>query len=355
MLHVALAGLLAGSLALSPPTDTGDDKKSAGDKAPTEAVATPGVFELNAEEPESITLDTYAMGRPAASAPIKLWAQYAYGTAADYYALNNDVQRINLGGSANGNAEVVSQRVAVGAQVNFISLPKFAIGAGAQLGIAKNELNFDDDAGPLGAGNLESDFGLQHVKVYGTVRGPVVGIHAGYAFDLGSQQTVAAIPGAGGAVFPQDLSNSDGRDALMIGADFDYPSERFRLVGGVDFYNLYEGTNVIGAPSEGGGDFLNFAFGAGLRFPVFELGAVLQLQTRFDEPTLENIGTTSGIGSSIGTVVPYLRISPPNLPASIYVKGATPDEYLEYGAAIGGQNSVQPGLGFTAGLSIGFE
>ena len=356
MLHLALAGLLASSIAVTPPDDTGDDKKAAADKAPSEAVATPGVFELDpAQEPEAITLDTYAMGRPAASAPIKLWAQYAYGTAADFYKRNNDVERINLGGSDNGRGEVISQRVAVGAQINFISLRNFAIGAGAQLGLAKNELNFDDDSGPIQAGNLESDFGLQQVKVYGTARGRVVGLHAGYAFDLGDDQEFTEIPGTGGVQFPANLATSDGRDAIFFGADFDYPSERFRLLGGVDYYSLAEEEGGDFNDAITGGDYLNFAFGAGLRFPVFEIGAVLQLQTRFDEPTLQNIGTTDGIGGHVGTVVPYLRISPPNLPASIYVKGATPDEYLEYGAAIGGQNSVQPGLGFTAGLSIGFE
>lgn len=356
MLHVALAGLLAVPLALTPPDDTGDDKKSAADKATTETVATPGVFELNpVEEPEAITLDTYAMGRTSADIPLKLWAQYAWGTAADIYTPNNDVDRIRLGAPLPGSeAEVVSQRIAVGGQINFVNLSRFAVGVGAQLGLAKNELNFDNDAGPIGGGNLESDFGLQQVKVYGTARGRVVGIHGGYAFDLGSEQEFAEIPGTGGLQFPTNLSNSDGRDAIFVGADFDYPSDRFRLLGGIDYYSLAEGEDDFGDAITGG-DFLNYAFGLGVRFPVFELGAVLQIQTRFDEPTLENVGTVSGLGSHIGTVVPYLRFSPPSFPASIYVKGATPDEYLEFGAPIGGQNSVQPGLGFTAGLSIGFE
>lgn len=351
MLNLALVGLLAGSLALTPPDDTGDDKKKTdGDKTAVETVETPGVFELNpADEPESITLDTYAMGRPASSAPIKIWAQYAYGTAADYYKTNNDVERINIGGST---GDVVSQRVAVGAQINFLSFPAFAVGAGGQLGLAQNKFNVDN-VGPAGIGDLESSFGLQQVKVYGTARGRVVGIHAGYAFDLGDEQEFTApIPALGGATLPTNLPNSDGRDAIFLGADFDYPSERFRLMGGVDWYMLQSG----GVPEvTDGGDYLNFMFGAGLRFSVVEFGAAFQIQSRWDEPTLSNVGTTAGIGGHVGTVVPYLRFSPPSLPASIYIKGATPDEYLEYGAPLGGQNAVQPGLGFTAGLSIGFE
>ncbi|MGB3542921.1 MAG: hypothetical protein WBA11_08365 [Rubrivirga sp.] len=351
---------MAGSLALTPPDDTGDDKKSAAaDKAPTEAVAMPGVFELNAEEPETITLDTYALGRPAASAPIKLWAQYAYGTASDRYALNNDVERLAIANET-ATGEAISQRIAVGAQINFLSFERFRLGGGAILGIAKNEFSLDGND-PLGVGSLESDFGLQQIKVYGIARGKVVGIHGGYAFDLGDdQEFTEPIAALGGAQLPSNLARSDNRDAVFFGADFDYPSERFRLLGGIDYYLLNDANdnpNTVGENEMeiSGGNFLNFAFGAGLRFPVFEIGAVLQLQTRFDEPTLENVGTTAGIGSHIGMVVPYLRISPPNLPASLYIKGATPDEYLEYGYPLGGANSVQPGLGFTAGLSIGFE
>ncbi len=347
MLHVALAGLIAGSLALTPPDGTGDDKKNPDtDKPTTESVATPGVFETADQDPKSITVDTYAMGRPVAVAPIKLWVQYAYGTAEDIYDRSGETQDLTFNGvSALGQREAVSQRIAVGAQINFLSLPKFAIGAGAQLGIAKNELNAINQPNSTAIGDLESSFGLQQVKVYGTARGRVLGIHGGYAFDLGEEQTIA-----GGV--PTDLANSDGRDAIFFGADFDYPSERFRLFGGIDYYALESGENT---DLFEGGDFLNFAFGTGLRFGIGEIGAAFQLQTRFDAPTLQNVGTVDGIGSHIGTVVPYLRISPPSLPASIYIKGATPDEYFEYGLGIGGANSVKPKIGFTAGLSIGFN
>ncbi len=370
MLHVALAGLIAGSLALTPPDGPGDDKKNPNvDKPTTESVATPGVFETAApaEGPRSITVDTYAMGRPVAAAPIKLWVQYAYGTADEIYDRSGESQPISVGGPATAVAtplgnftgtrgEVVSQRIAVGAQINFISFPRFALGAGAQLGIAKNEFNADGAAGNLGIADLESSFGLQQVKVYGTARGRVLGIHGGYAFDLGEEQEFEATPAPFNLIAaerPTTLANSDGRDAIFFGADFDYPSERFRLFGGIDYYMLQSaGTGV---DERDGGDFLNFAFGTGLRLGFAEIGAALQLQTRLDEPTLESVGTTRGIGSHVGTVVPYLRISPPSLPASIYVKGATPDEYFEYGAGIGGSNSVKPGIGVTAGLSIGFN
>ena len=368
MLQLALAGLLASSLALGPNHGDDDKKKTTPDSPRTEANATQGVFETASDDPESITLDTYAQGRPTAAAPIKFWVQYAYGTAQDIYDTKGDVRPIAVGevpGLAVGTAgQVESQRVAVGAQVNFLTLPSFTVGAGAQLGLAKNSFQAEGAVGTLGIGDLESGFGPQQIKVYGTARGNVLGVHAGYAFDLGDPQTLGdPVAALGGNRIPQDLSNSDGRDAIFVGADFDYPSERFRLMGGIDYFFLQSGganvdlagNDVAGTEVTEGGDYLNFLFGGGLRFSVFELGAALQLQARMDEPTLESVGTTGGIGSHIGTVVPYLNISPPSLPASIYIKGATPDEYLEYGLGIGGANSVQPGLGFTVGLSVGFE
>ena len=346
MLHVALAGLLAGSLALSPPDGTGDDKKAPNaDKPAPEAVSTPGVFEA-AQAPQSITVDTYAQGRPAAEAPVKLWVQYAYGNANEIYDRRGESQDLTLGGLAR---EAVSQRVQVGGQINFISFPRFRFGVGGQLNIAKNELNAQDGATqPIP--DLESDFGLQSVKVYGTLRGQTLGLHGGYSFDLGSDQEFT-----GGV--PTNLSNSDNRDAIFFGADFDYPSERFRLFGGIDYYMLQ-------TPDEGSrdaqenldnDDFLNFAAGAGVKFGFVELGAAAQIQTRFDQPTLRNVGATSGIGSHVGSVVPYLRLSPPSLPASIYIKGATPDEYFEYGYPIGGANTVKANIGFTVGLAVGFQ
>ena len=384
MLNVALVGILAGSLALTPPDDTGDDKKTPNaDKAPAESVATPGVFETAPaealEDPQSITIDTYALGRPSDLSPIKFWAQYAYGTADDRYTIAGEVERIGVGGFG-ATGEVVSQRVAVGAQINVINLRNFAVGFGGQLGIAKNEYQADvvntdnpffDGLGAiapeirdaLSINDLESDFGLQQAKVYGTIRGRALGIHAGYSFDLGSEQEFDAVDFAPAGIrsdVPNNLSNSDGRDAVFYGVDFDYPSERFRLFGAIDYFDLRSADDNEGTLDEDeseidGGDFMNFAFGLGFRASIFELGAALQIQTRFDEPTLENVGTEEGIGSHIGTVVPYLNISPPNLPASLYVKGATPDEYFEFGAGIGGSNSVQPGLGITVGISVGFE
>ena len=361
MLHVALAGLLAGSLALSPADGDGpgDAKKTPNtDKPAAETVALPGVFDTASRAPESITVDTYAQGRPVAEAPIKIWAQYAYGQADERYDLQGD--SAPLVGFGN-NREVISQRIAVGAQLNFISFPRFRFGVGGQLQIAKNEFNANDGSvSPIGVPDLESDFGLQQVKVYGVLRGQTLGIHGGYAFDLGDDQEFGEpVAALGGARLPSNLAVSDGRDAIFFGADFDYPSERFRLFGGIDYYMLQgidDDPNTAEFEDQfGDDDFLNFTAGAGVKFGFVELGAAAQIQTRFDQPTLRSVGTTPGIGSHIGNVVPYLRLSPPSLPASIYIKGSTLDEYFDYGYSIGGANTVKAGIGFTAGLSVGFQ
>ena len=360
MLQTALIGLLAGSLAIGAP-DTGDDKKNPdADKATTQDTRLPGVFDT-AQDPETIQ-DTYAFGRSSAASPIKFWVSFGWGEAESIWDRTGDTGELALaaGTPLQVNGDIVSQRANVGAQIDFLNLPAFKVGAGAQLTVAKNAFQVGSDGDPAMIGDLESDFGLQGVKVYGQARGPVVGVHGGYLFDLGSEgeDRIAQLPiGPGGVLVPVELpaslANSDGRDAINIGADFDYPSERFRLFGGIDHF-LVQGIDEDGA-DDFNGDVTNFMFGGGVKFSVVELGASLQIQTVSNEPTVANIGTTSGISSHAGTVAPYLRISPPSLPASLFIKGAVQEEYTEFGYPIGGSNSVKPSIGFTAGLTVGFE
>ena len=350
MLHVALAGLLAGSLALSPPDGTGDTKKTPNaDKPAPETVATPGVFETAAPEaqgPQAITQDTYAFGVPSDVAPIKIWASYAYGQTSEEF-WNVDGEDV-----AFPSGEITSQRIGVGAQINVVSLRAIKVGAGAQLTVAKNSAQ-NETFTPLPGitvTNVDSDFSLQGVKVFGSLRGRTLGLHGGYIFDLGD----ATVQTAPGTTITNTLGTSDGRDAIFFGADFDVPSDRFRLFGGLDYFIVENADTEAEEDFEVGTDIANFIFGAGVKLSVFEVGAALQIQTRFNDPTNTLFGTR-GIGGHAGTVAPYLRISPPNLPASLFIKGAVQDEYTEYGYAIGGANSPKPKIGFTAGLTVGFE
>jgi hypothetical protein len=160
---------------------------------------------------------------------------------------------------------------------------------------------------------------------------------------------------------PTNLANSDGRDAIFFGGDFDYPSERFRLFGGVDYFMLQDAT-VAGPAGDVTVDddsyILLFNMGAGLRFSVFELGAAAILRTRTNNPGGDRLNIVDGAnatGSHAGTIAPYLKISPPSIPVSLFVQGAVMDQYEDYGYAIGGGNDIKPSIGFTAGLTIGFE
>ena len=389
MLHVALVGLLAGSLALGPVTGDGDDDDKKNPDSPRTAEnATPGVFETApAQDPDAITADTYALGIPSDAAFLKFWASYAYGQADATWDVNGETIDLTV---ADRPGEITSQRINVGAQVNALNLPAFKVGAGALLTVAKNSYEATGAAGQIvnAPGDVESDFEPQGLKVFGVARGRVVGVHGGYIFDFGSEREfgeqarantplgelplsinadgviqpsplVAGVPGFQPLLLPTSLSSSDGRDAITFGADFDYPSEMWRLFGGIDYFMLQQSEDDPGTPADEAlvddDDLVNFMFGGGVRFSIVEIGAALQIQTRYSNPVVADVGTTEGIGSHAGTIAPYLRISPPNLPASIFIKGAVQEEYTEFGYAIGGANSVKPKIGFTAGLSVGFE
>lgn len=369
MLNATLVGLLAGSLSLGSP-DGGDDKKNphADKAAPATVETAPAVLADDADAtPRSITQDTYALGIPSDMVPLRFWASYALGEAEGIWNLQGEEDEAQI---AFTDGDIVSQRLNFGAQINALNFPSFKIGAGAQLTLAKNEFQVGEGQGANPPGvpaagfigeDIGSDFGLQNVKVFGVARGRVLGVHGGYIFDIGNEREFSEpVPALGGRRLPTSLSTSDGRDAIFFGADFDVPSDVVRVFGGIDYFMLQgieddANTFDLDESELDNDDFLNFLLGLGVKVSFFEVGAAFQIQTRHDNPTVLDIGTTPGIGSHAGTVAPYLRISPPSLPASLFIKGAVQEEYTEYGYAIGGANSVRPSLGFTAGLSVGFD
>ena len=384
MLNVALVGLLAGSLFAGPVNGLNDDDKDKDKdkkKAQTEETSdpTPGVFDTADRGEQAIIADTYAFGMASDAAPIKFWASYAFGNAKEIWNAEGETTELGIAGTR-GNIE--SQRIQVGAQINAVNFPSFKLGVGGELRVAQNKYKLDDGSpDPIGFGaglggeDLSSGFKLQNAKVYATARGRVLGIHGGYMFDLGNEGEFRqqAIPGLGDVDLPTNLPNSDGNNAIFGGVDFDYPSEVARLFGGIDFYHVSD-TQCSDEPAgdeecvitDGGDDaqddlvssagFLNFTFGSGIKFSAVEVGAAFNLVTRFYAPTVSSsLGTVDNIGGHAGTVSPYIRISPQSIPASIFIQGGVLDEYNTYGYAIGGANSIKPAIGFTAGLSIGFE
>ncbi len=361
MLNVALVGLLAGSLAIG----GGDNKNPQSGDKPTADVSVPGIFTQSvlappAVSPETIQ-DTYAFGIAARQSPIRFWANYAQGEAESYWNTAGETPSpqtdITIAGS---QGVLVARRANFGAELGLpVGLFGFGLGVGGQLTLAQNKFDVQT-VGPAGLQSIRSDFGLQGAKVYGSASAGPISLHGGYLFDLGTEREFTEpIPALGGARLPTTLSTSDGRDAIFFGADFDYPSPRIRLFGGLDYYMLQgieDNTNTaFNESTEDGDDIMNAILGAGVRLSIFEIGAALQIQTRLSNPIVADIGTVRGVGSHAATVAPYLRISPPQIPASIFVKGAVQEEYTEFGYALGGANSPKPAIGFTAGLTVGFE
>ncbi|HEX8299018.1 MAG TPA: hypothetical protein VF594_07630 [Rubricoccaceae bacterium] len=374
---MALVGLLASSLAIG----GGDSKNPQSGEKPAPDNAVPGIFISSdasatpAATPLTIQ-DTYAFGRENSASPLRLWASYAHGTVDRFWNTSGDsggdAGNIQIAGT---DGEIESQRAIFGGEIGLpVRLFGFGIGAGAQLTLAQNQFQVEATQTPGNnppipgfpaagfiATDLDSGFKLQGVKVYGAARAGAIGLHGGYVFDLGQERTYGPpVAALGGAVLPTNLSNSDGRDAIFVGADFDYPSERLRLFGAVDYYLLQQGgeNNPNTAADESttdGDDIMQAMLGLGFRASIFELGAALQIQARLSQPLVGGIGTQEGIGASAATIAPYLRISPPQIPASVFIKGAVLEEYTEFGYALGGSNSPKPKIGFTAGLTFGFD
>ena len=401
MLNVALSGLLAISLLTGAPGDDDKDKKSKKADAQESVVI---VGDEVSSEPS--VQSTFSLGRMSSASPIKFWAEFAYGNADQVRdaAGNNGGDPTIGGGIVAQNGDLKTTRLRVGAEVTPITFNNLQVGVGVKFTAAKNELDGSTGTGVPGfdlptlngafnlglddnelAGNFESDFSVQNIEFFGAIRGRALGVHGGYLLDLGDDQEFAApivAPGTplNGARIPQDLPRSDNRDAVNIGVDFDYPtSDLIRLFGGIDYYYILEpncdddlgayeefcatrGTarendeSILGVKGDG---LWNFVFGAGLRFSVVEIGAGAQISTRDRQPLERNtsgtIGTAENIGGYAATLVPYLRFSPPSFPASVYIRGEVLDEYNGYGYFLDGANAVRPALGFTAGLSIGFE
>lgn len=329
MLNLALVAILSGSLFMGG-DDCKKDNTCEDDQAP--------VTVENTEDERGITGDTFAFGRPASSSPIKLWVEAGRGSVTELYdPSGNEVITENLPPASAVN-KVIGLRVAVGTQINVINTSSFSFGVGGELGIAQNQ--YEGTA----LGDFDSGLGLQFAKIFGSVRGRVVGVHGGYIIDLADDPT---------DILEATSLTTDRQTALFFGADFDYPCEKFRLFGGIDYF-MPRDTEVVDLQGQtvtlpGEANILLFTMGAGIRISFVELGAALILRAQ------EEAGRFTQTGNHHGSIAPYIKFSPPSLPVSLFVKGAVQEEYTDYGYAIGGANDIKAGFGFTAGLTIGFE
>ncbi|MEL7360880.1 MAG: hypothetical protein AAFN13_02305 [Bacteroidota bacterium] len=417
MINLALVALLSGSLLFGSPDGEKPDgtKKDATttEQAATESAASQSVVVIGDEatpsDEEDITNDTFALGRSADEAPVKLWVSYAYGVVSEAYDANGDDVDYAASGFVPG--EITSQRILVGGQINLINFPRFKFGGGAQLVIGQNVFDVENGTttfpviaptqtgvgatlGDVPYESIETAFGLQSLKVYGMLQGKTLGLHGGYIFDLGEDrefttsdiQNVVTATGATTTVTGyqrrSNFNSTDLQDAIFFGADFDYPADWFRIFGGVDYFLLLDGeedvietdldptSGTFGQQSQGVeeldgiNDLLVFKAGLGFRVSFFEIGAALQLRTQLDETfvsdgfasaSLATATPTPASGGHQGSILPYLIIRPPNFPAALSLKGGVQNEYADYGLSLGGANDFKTNFGFTATLSIGFD
>ncbi|MDX1531138.1 MAG: hypothetical protein R3362_06395 [Rhodothermales bacterium] len=336
MLQLALAALL-----LAFPLADGDDEK---DKDKVRQDAPEAVADDN------IINDTYSFG-PSEPFPIKLWVGYAWGNDEDAYL--SDGTKVSEAGAEFGS--VTAQRAVVGAQLNVINFPRFAVGVGGQLVAAKTEfenigVTIDTPGGPTTLrATGESDFKLQNAKVYGVLKGRVLGIHGGYIFDLEDEDV---------AVFDQTGQNtgevpvSDQVDAWFVGVDFDYPGELIRIFAGVDYFNRdFEEATPGGIEDD---EIVVFNGGGGIRIAFVELGAALITRTNLDRNRFTPSSANPGDGGFQASIAPYLNLSPRQLPFSLAVKGAVLGEYADYGYSFGGNDDIVSREGFTVTATLGF-
>ncbi|MEM6782541.1 MAG: hypothetical protein AAF624_02270 [Bacteroidota bacterium] len=420
MINLALVALLSGSLLLGSPDGEKPDgtKKDATttEQAATESAASQSIVvignddEMPSDE-EDITNDTFALGRSADEAPVKLWVSYAYGVVSEVYNENGDDGDYEANGFVPG--EITSQRIIVGGQINLINFPRFKFGGGAQLVIGQNVFDvsqgsgtfpvlgtFDVNGAPTPVGGLgdapfsstETAFGLQSLKVYGMLQGKTLGLHGGYIFDLGEDRefttfTVDNVNGTnlatGAPVAVGTVNNfqsrenfnaTDLQDAIFFGADFDYPTEWIRLFGGIDYFLLLEGEEeelistldpttgqrpVETVTLDGINDLIVMKAGIGFRVSFFEIGAAAQIRSQIDATFVsDGFESASGVpasGGHQGSILPYLIIRPPNFPAALSIKGGVLNEYADYGLSLGGANEFKTNQGITATLSVGFN
>jgi len=338
MLHLALAAMLVGS-----PLTASTDRPTEGDKDKAPRTEAPvGIVKASAAAEEAPINDTYSFGREEPT-PIKLWVGYAWGRTSETYNAVGD--RAPLGqGTVD---EVVVQRAFVGAQADFLSLPFARLGVGAQLMMGSNDLTASAAGAGAGVNSIDTGFGLHSVKMFAHARGRALGVHGGYILDLGDD------PAEGDPTF---TSISDGRDAIFVGASFDYPSEVFRLFGGIDYFMLQDNTERAGPAGTTQSDLLVFNMGTGVRISWVEVGAAAIISTTLG-PTVTvapQQGQSAPGATHVGSLVPYVRLSPPALPVSLSIRGAVNRQYADTGFTIGGARQPASDFGLTVAATFGF-
>lgn len=364
MLNVTTVGLLVGSLFVGVPSELAPAKAGDCDELNYRLTHVEECEATEISEVEPLVTDAFAFGNPSDASRFKVWVEGAYGQTSDQQWASNGSDTPFVIVDAQG--KVTAMRFGVGAEVGVLHSPNWKVSLGGQLNMGSNTFNVETP-GALVTEDIEGSLGLQNVKAYAQVKGRVLGVHGGYMFDLGDQtefeDTGIPNPNVPGLTIhrPTSLGNTDGRDAIFFGADFDYPGKLFRVFAGADYHMIQEGghdnPNTPWDETQiSGDDFLNVVMGFGLRVGILEIGPSVMFQSRLAAPVVPELGPQRGFtGGHAITFAPYLRLSPPSLPVSFSVRGAVREEYTEFGYPLQGANSVKSDLGVTVGLTYGFD
>ena len=317
--------------------------------------------------------------RSVGGRPGQIYATYSWGQVEKAY--DGNAGMVNYGSRYTtrtpDGTNATFTRAAFGAQYDVLRVGEYAAYLGAEASMAQAVLEVADRPGVAGSGyEATSDgFKLQNVTLSAGFRGPAYWMRAGYLLDRGGK---VAVNGTGDI----DLSNTDGADAVVVGAGVRYPGEfGIGFDAGVDYYLTLNKTGIeTTLPATLGGtatydldpaDYIDAYAGVSTRFSLVELGAQLRYfgqrageVTNFSNPLAAaaieaELASIPGRvpaeedGFAVG-VIPYVTLSPASFPVQLTVAGAAMREYLPYGFTLTGLHTPVGRTGVTATLKVGF-
>ena len=268
--------------------------------------------------------------------PGQVYVNYGYGSFDKVY--NSDGDEVNNANALAGAGTTVLQRAALGGSYNVAQAGNIGIFVGAEVAMASSK--FDPDAGST---SFDSGFKTQMVGVGVGVRGTAYGFGVAYQRDLGNKTGLAV--NATGIPTSFTPSNSDGSDALLLGAEVYTPFSGVTITAGANYYLTLkqdqEGT--ITTPSGSAtltksvdpADYLDVHIGGAYRVAdVVEMGVQARYLKRLEgeaygSPSAGNV-VVEADGYAI-SLVPYLTLSPEFVPAQITLSASATREYTPYG------------------------
>lgn len=281
--------------------------------------------------------------------PGQVYANYSYGTYDLVYDGNGKEVNATFNGAA---SKYALQRAAIGGSYNVAQAGDLGVFVGAEVALAATTI--EPNAADL---SFDSGFKPQMVGVGAGVRGSSYRFGIAYQYDLGNETEVNSAT---------DITppNSDGGDALVLGAEVYSPFSGVTVTAGANYYLTLKGdqdgklANATVTKEVDPADYFDVHVGAGYRVAdVVELGLQARYLKRLEgdmygSPASPTVGTEQD-GYAL-SLVPYLTLSPEFVPAQITISASATREYTPYGLTLIGENLPVGRFGFTVGARFGF-